>query len=242
MNDTNPNERFAGKMSEEYRLVEKAYPHFEILQNAVGSAIAGFETIEEPVRVIELGCGDGITAEVILRSQPGIHLVALDNEAKMVERARENLASWISQGAVEVIEADALAYLQQASEDSFHIAAGALTLHNLQNTYRSVVLGELFRALKPGGLFVNADKYAPEGQERFDALVTQLGRFFDAFLPAGKYELLQDWVLHNVADQAPDRVMTEKDARREMSALGFVNIEVSERHNMEAVLTARKPG
>jgi hypothetical protein len=95
--------------------------------------------------------------------------------------------------------------------------------------------------LRPGGLFVNADKYAEADEQRFRALQVALGRFFDAFVPLGKLDLLRDWVLHNVADQGPDRVMKEADAVGELREIGFREIAVCDRHNMEAVLTARKP-
>jgi hypothetical protein len=103
------------------------------------------------------------------------------------------------------------------------------------------LLEECPRELAPGGIFVNADKYAPEGQEQFDALITQLNRFFDAFLPIGEYELLRDWVVHNVADQGPDRCQAAEDALELMEQLGFTDVALTGRSNMQALVTARKP-
>jgi hypothetical protein len=76
----------------------------------------------------------------------------------------------------------------------------------------------------------------------FDELVLQLERFFSAFVPIGKIDLLREWVLHNVADQAPDRVMREKDAIEEMEAIGFMDVQVHFRHGLEAVVSGKRPG
>jgi ubiquinone/menaquinone biosynthesis C-methylase UbiE len=234
--------RFAGRMSEEYRLVERAYPHFEELQQAVGAAVAAHEARSgNPVQVLELGCGDGLTSDILLRAREDLHLTALDNEEQMVERAQENLGDWIRQEHLTLVRTDALTFMAGCDDGTFDVVASAMTLHNFLRIDREPVLREAFRILKPGGLFVNADKYAPGEQERFDALVKQLGRFFEAFVPMGKLELLKDWVMHNVADQGPDRVMTEEQARRDMEELGFADVRVSMRRNMEALMTARKP-
>jgi len=240
---TNTERRFAGRMTEEYRLVKQAYPHFELLQQAVAQAVTRHaESREGPLPILEIGCGDGITSDLLLRSSNRVNLTALDNEEEMVERARQHLQEWTGTGRLSIVHADALAYLRQCADDAFGAVASAMTLHNLVQSYRKEVLQETLRVLQPGGLFVNADKYAPDGQARFDALVTQIGRFFDAFVPQQKYDLLKDWVMHNVADQGPERAMTEKQAVADMLAMGWTEVIVGQRHNMEAVLTAYKPG
>jgi hypothetical protein len=63
--------------------------------------------------------------------------------------------------------------------------------------------------LAPSGLFINADKYAQAGEAHHQALRYQVNSFFDVLLPREKYELLREWVLHYVEDEAPDRVMLE---------------------------------
>jgi hypothetical protein len=99
------------------------------------------------------------------------------------------------------------------------------------------------RVLRPGGLLVNADKYAPQDEsERFACLGVALGRFFDAFVPLGKLDLLREWVLHNLADQAPERAMLADDTLAELAGLGFSDLRLGPRWNMEALLVARKPG
>ena len=78
--------------------------------------------------------------------------------------------------------------------------------------------------------------------KRFACLGVALGRFFDAFVPLGKLDLLREWVLHNLADQAPERAMLADDTLAELAGLGFSDLRLGPRWNMEALLVARKTG
>jgi ubiquinone/menaquinone biosynthesis C-methylase UbiE len=233
--------RFKGAMSEEYKLIRLALPHFDQLQRLVGEAVANYVTVSSPPCVLDVGCGDGVTSDTILSSRTDVMVTALDNEEKMVEQARQNLAQFVQTGRCRVVKNDALAYLRREHDAGFDIVASVLTLHNLDHHYRHLVHWEIYRVLKPGGLFVNADKYVESDEQRFKGLQVALGRFFDALVPLGKFDLLRDWVLHNVADQGPDRVMKEADAVEELTSIGFRSVAVRSRMNMEALLTALKP-
>jgi len=57
----------------------------------------------------------------------------------------------------------------------------------------------------------------------------------------GKYDLLKEWVLYNVADQAPDRVVREKESIQRMEQIGCTEVKILHRENMEAVLVATTP-
>jgi ubiquinone/menaquinone biosynthesis C-methylase UbiE len=235
--------RFKGALSEEYRLIRLALPHFEELQSHVASVAAAYHPAEPSptIRILDLGCGDGVTSDAILSSRRDALVTALDNEEKMVEQASANLREYIQAGRCAVVLHDALDYLKSQPASTFDVVASALTLHNLQRGYRQAVHVEIHRVLKPAGVFVNADKYAQGDEQRFQALQVAVARFFDAIVPLGKVELLRAWVIHNIADQAPDRVMKEEEAIQELTDIGFRGIDVRCRNNMEAVLVARKP-
>ncbi len=57
----------------------------------------------------------------------------------------------------------------------------------------------------------------------------------------GKYDLLKEWVLYNVADQAPDRVVREKESIQRMEEIGCAEVRILHRENMEALIVATKP-
>jgi ubiquinone/menaquinone biosynthesis C-methylase UbiE len=236
--------RFKGKMSEEYQLISLALPHFEELQAQVGKAVGRHQADPRTaaLRVIDIGCGDGVTSHTILRSRGDVYLVCLDSEEEMIRQAEINLSEALLEKKCELVHGDALDYFEMQSEGSVHIVASALTLHNMQGAYRDELHNEIFRTLVPGGLFINADKYAPQDDnQRFKALGKALERFIEAYAPLGKIELLKDWVVHNVADQAPDRCMKEGDTIDILRSIGFVDLEILYRENMEAVLAAHKP-
>ena len=235
--------RFKGTISEDYMLLKLALPHFEELQSQVGKVVASYKAQQNDskVRVIEIGCGNGATSYAILNSRQDHYLVCIDNEEDMVRQAEENLLDAIAANQCQLIQCDALDFCKQQETSSTSIVASALTLHNMERTYRDDLHEEIFRILEPGGVFVNADKYAPQDDvQRFQALGTALDRFFTAFVPLGKIDLLKEWVLHNVIDQSPDRCMKEGDTVRILRSIGFENIEIVYRENMEAVLTATK--
>jgi ubiquinone/menaquinone biosynthesis C-methylase UbiE len=230
-------------MSLEYQLVRLAIPHFEELQREVAEAVARHLPIDlaSPRRVLDLGCGDGITSSTILARRPDVLLTALDNEEGMVERAREQLRGPLQEGRCQLLQRDALAYLQEQAARSFDTVASALALHNFHRDYRHSVHEAIYRVLKPGGLFVNADKIALNDEQRFAGLQVSLVRFFDLLVPMGKLDLLRECVLHNVADEAPERVLREEEVVQELTLIGFRDIHASCRYDVAALLLASKP-
>ena len=136
-------------------------------------------------------------------------MTGVDNEPKMIERARERLGTGLASGRLEIVLADALQFLAGRPSDAYDIIASGYCLHNLTVDDRARLYEELWRVLALVGLLVNADKYAQAGQAQHEALRSQLDLFFDVCLARGKYELLREWVLHYVEDEAADRVMPE---------------------------------
>jgi spermidine synthase len=233
--------RFAGRLAEEYELITLAYPDFEEFQRGLARHLA--EEVPPQGRVLEIGTGDGFTTDIILQARCDIHLVSVDMDPVMVRQATARMEDPIRAGRLEVVCADALAFLREGHQDQFDAVVSAFTLHNIPVDHRSHLEEAIFAALRPGGVFVNADKYAPDDeQQRFEALQFQVGRFFEAFVPLGKIDLLREWVIHNIADQSPRFVMREHSAEARMREVGFVDVQVGERSHMQAVLAARKPG
>jgi hypothetical protein len=112
----------------------------------------------------------------------------------------------------------------------------------MERSYRDALHAEIFRSLKPAGQFVNADKYATGEEQRFEALQLSLEKAFEVLVPLGKFDLLRECVLHNVADQAPDRVMWAEETAEGLRTLGFIFVEFPYRDNLQAAMVATKPG
>ncbi|MFW5827312.1 MAG: class I SAM-dependent methyltransferase [Alkalispirochaeta sp.] len=228
--------RFSGTLAEQYELITLAYPDFEAFQRHMVNTIIA-EGPPAP-HVLEIGTGNGFTTRLLMEISDA-SMITVDNDPHMVAQAREQLGT--EDDAPEVVEADALVFLRDQPAQSFGVVATAFTLHNMETDYRDLVEAEIFRVLQPGGLFTNADKYAPEGQERFDALVYQVERFFDAFGEPEQRDILRTWVTHNITDQSPRFVMPASTAPERLTRLGFQNVQVGNRAHMQAVLTAWKP-
>jgi ubiquinone/menaquinone biosynthesis C-methylase UbiE len=236
--------RFRGVMSQEYSSIRLTIPGFDELQAFLGEVIARYRSVNgrQFIDILEIGCGDGATSATILSSRKDCLLTALDNEEKMIEQASPILRGYIEDNRCRLILRDALAHLKSLPPRSVDIVASALCLHNMERSYRDTLHAEIFRSLKPGGQFVNADKYAAGEAQRFEALRISLDKLFEVLVPLGKLELLRETVLHNVADQAPDRVMWENETAEVLRQLGFATIDIPYRDNVQAVLVAIKPG
>lgn len=233
--------RFGGTLTSEYELFDLACPKGPLLDVTMARAIRRFRP-RRPTNVLEgleLGFGTGYTTRVVLAARPDLRLTAVDNERQMLPKARKNLNEWLRGDRLSLKTVDALAFLKKTPARRFDLVATAATLHNFAVPYRAAVWKELARVLKPGGLFVNADKYAQSGAAQRDAIKARMDRYFGVAVPRGRFDWLKSVVLHYMGDESPERRMDEAAQAALMRSAGFVGIRRIYRMDMTAVITAR---
>jgi ubiquinone/menaquinone biosynthesis C-methylase UbiE len=232
--------RFSGGLSDDYDLWRLTRPFLGEVHEIVIRAVRSFtEARDRPLRALDIGMGEGAITRLLV-ADAQLSVTGVDNEPKMIKKAREHLTAELASGRLKIVLDDALHFLANQPSHAFDIIASGYVLHNLTADYRARLYDEIWRMLAPSGLFVNADKYAQTGEAHREALRWQLNRFFDVFVPRQRYDLLREWVLHYVDDEAPDRVMPEADAITRLNDLGFADVRIAYRRYMDAVLIAHK--
>lgn len=102
--------------------------------------------------LLDVACGNGRFLASVLEAYPKLKAAGLDLSPTYTEAARARLAPWrqaeILHDAAEAMPLDA------ATQD---IAVSIFLFHELPPKVREKVLAEIFRILKPGGLFILAD-------------------------------------------------------------------------------------
>ena len=150
--------RGGGTWSDAARVTEylgRSIPYRDVAEALLAEALP--ERVE---RVLDLGCGDGR----MLARVPFARAVALDSSPAMLSRARERFAG----APVEVVEHDLAEPLPGLG--AFDAVVSGLAIHHLEHERKRALFGEVFAALRPGGVFANLDLAAsPDGaaHERF---------------------------------------------------------------------------
>lgn len=223
--------RFADKVGAEYALFPLAAPHYEECQRLIATVCA--ETAGESPRILEVGCGTGLTTLALISAMPKANIIALDAEEVMIVQARKVLPQ-----KVELVCADALSYLQSLPKNSFDSVVTAFCLHNTPTDYRLAVFKEMGRVLKTGGSIVSGDKIAQDDiLEHWRSLREQVDAFA-VFKTTDYPELQAEWTAHYLED---DRIrFSEKEQRQLLKIAGCGSIKLWRRWRMDAVFSAKK--
>ncbi|MCC5668617.1 class I SAM-dependent methyltransferase [Nostoc sp. CHAB 5784] len=108
-------------------------------------------TIHSDTQVLDLCCGSGQTTQFLVKLSQNV--TGLDASPKSLQRARQNvpLAVYLEAFAQEMPFADNL----------FDVVHTSVALHEMQPQQLRKIISEVYRVLKPGGVFTLVDFHAP---------------------------------------------------------------------------------
>lgn len=148
--------------SKEYRDQASYYiPERTTLLGVLVSFYRRFVGVGGQKRVLDLGCGDGVLGEVLLREDPDIDLVVVDGSAEMLAAARLRLANWSVGDYCQATFEDVIE--GKARWSNCDLVVSAFAIHHLETFQRKQLFLKVFEMLEHSRYFVNIDVMLPTG-------------------------------------------------------------------------------
>jgi len=122
------------------------------MRNYYGAAVWAAETAAAAPAILDIGAGTGLLSALLLEKYPAATLTLLDISEKMLAVARERFS-----GRKNVCFR-AGDYAQVELGGPYDLVCSALSIHHLEPGDKQRLFTKVYRALSPGGLFVNADQ------------------------------------------------------------------------------------
>jgi SAM-dependent methyltransferase len=135
-----------------------------------------------PLRVLDLGTGDGYLMGVARQERRGVTGIACDFSEEMLDHARARFAAT---GDVEVVRHD-LDDPLPAEWGAFDVVMSSFAIHHLVDDRKRALYGEVFELLVPGGVFFNLEHVASPSPELHLEFLTAIGKTPETDDPSNK--------------------------------------------------------
>ena len=207
--------------------IRKFVPGYEAMLDEAISALGEHLRSERPT-VVDLGAGTGALSARIAGRFPNARLVLVDADRAMLDQARARLAA-----AIERIELRHGSFTDPLPPCDAAVAS--LALHHLHaRADKCAAYAGIRRALRAGGLLVNADAAMPAASALADPLrcrwASHLVEHGDT--EARAYERFAEW-------SAEDRYFGIDEELDMLREAGFAEVDVRWRQGPSSVLVAR---
>lgn len=194
---------------------------------------AALELIPESAkRIVELGAGSGLFSAMLRGAFPSAQLDLIDFSEAMLALARQRLTGNEENGLVTYTLAD---YSSAALPSDCDAIVSALSIHHLEDDQKREILPRIFAALRPGGVFVNADHIAGPTPE-LEALYQQ--RWLADVRALGASE---QQIADSLFRQKEDRRAAVEPQLAWLREAGFRDVDCWYKHSSFAVLTGTRP-
>jgi tRNA (cmo5U34)-methyltransferase len=198
-------------------------------------------------RIVELCCGEGLLAEVLLEAYPTCSIQAFDGSTEMLARAQIRLARYKERFQCQMFDLASTSWRTFVSPVSAIISS--LAIHHLPGPEKLELFRDMFRMLAPGGILVIADVLEVIGvagkklaSGEWDQAVRQRSFELDGNNKAFEFFECEGWNMHRHLD--PDDIDKPSPIFSQLKWLedaGFTEIEVNWLLAGHAIFSARKP-
>jgi tRNA (cmo5U34)-methyltransferase len=123
----------------------------EITQSLYRHMVRG----SRPRRILDLGCGDGLMIQELLKVDDSIHATLVDGSREMLEAAGKRLARFERKHCVHASFQDLLT--QDPLQNTYSFVLSSLAIHHLVMAEKEALFEYVYRHLDPVGFFLNID-------------------------------------------------------------------------------------
>jgi tRNA (cmo5U34)-methyltransferase len=116
------------------------------------TAVWAAESSAPEPAILDIGAGTGLLSALLLQKFPNARMTLLDISENMLDIARQRFAE---RKNISYMVSD---YSQGIPSGPYDLVCSALSIHHLTLEDKQYLFRKIFSALKPGGLFVNADQ------------------------------------------------------------------------------------
>jgi tRNA (cmo5U34)-methyltransferase len=193
--------------------------------------------IPQPCLILELCCGEGLLAELLLDELPGSTYRGLDGSALMLERAEHRLARFGDR-----VRLNSFNLADQSWRKLEQLVQGvvsSLAIHHLDGEGKQELFKDVYAMLAPGGAFIVADMIEPAtsvgrnvAAETWDVVVRERSQELDGNTKGLDFFLREGWNTFRYLD--PDDIDHPSPLFNQLKWLeeaGFKDIDV---HFMQA--------
>jgi tRNA (cmo5U34)-methyltransferase len=180
-------------------------------------------------RILDLGAGTGILTTFVRSWYPNAHIHLIDFSAPMIDIARTRLA------ADNNLSFEVADYTAAPLGENYDAIVSALSIHHLEHAAKKALFAKIFAALRPGGVFVNAEQVAgptPALDEFYKKLWLQQVREAGA---------TPQQIADSLYRQQDDRCASVEDQLDWMREAGFTDADCWFKDNRFAVLAGTRP-
>lgn len=213
---------FSDTLVEEYDLFGKVFPFHDELQQTVAEELAKKFPQQlmvggKGLTMLDIGAGYGFTSALVAKKFPAAKLLMNDFDAEMLNKATEIVAA----SNFEKLPGDIEEVIKNIPSQSVDAVYTAWVLHNFSPAKRRIVIAEIARILKPGGIFVNLEKVGNAGSERTSELAQAILDLAPFHTQYNKADLYIEWVKHDLRDEESDRLFSMDENEKWLAENGL---------------------
>lgn len=179
-------------------------------------------------KILDLGAGSGILTAFVRRAFPEASIHLVDFSEAMLERARQRLGD---DARMTYQVAD---YTTAEMGEGYDAIVSALSIHHLADSAKRALFVQLWQALRPGGVFINAEQVAGP-TEALEAEYKAL--WLRQVREAGATE---QQITDSLYRQQEDRCAPVEDQLAWLREAGFVDVDCWWKEGRFAVMSGRR--